>query len=80
MDRRALTNLQRKAWSKNIGHESIQTTDIHYGHVNDDDRFKFLDELLHIENTDCSWPITAHEKKQLFEAMRTIKELLGRLA
>ncbi|MEL7300864.1 MAG: tyrosine-type recombinase/integrase [Pseudomonadota bacterium] len=43
MDRRALTTEERKAWSQNMGHESLQTTETHYGHLSDKRRFEVLE-------------------------------------
>ncbi|MGB7243927.1 MAG: phage integrase N-terminal SAM-like domain-containing protein [Sulfitobacter sp.] len=44
-DIRALTHEERKAWSLNMGHESEQTTERHYGTMPDDRRFEVLENI-----------------------------------
>lgn len=44
-DRRPLTQLQRKAWSENMGHESEKITVTHYGKIPETKRFALFDEI-----------------------------------
>jgi integrase len=44
-DLRPLTQLERKAWSVNMGHESEQITERHYGKLTDDLRFEVLENV-----------------------------------
>lgn len=44
-DRRELTQLQRKAWSENMGHENEKITETHYGKLSEADRFRLLGEI-----------------------------------
>ncbi len=44
-DIRALTHEERKAWSLNMGHESEQTTERHYGTMSDERRFEVLESI-----------------------------------
>lgn len=45
-DRLPLTQETRKAWSENMGHESEQITEAHYGHLSDDRRFELMEEVI----------------------------------
>lgn len=42
-DERPLTQLERKAWSENMGHENEQITERHYGQLGDERRFEVLE-------------------------------------
>jgi integrase len=44
-DMRPLTQLERKAWSANMGHENEQTTERHYGKLADEQRFEVLENI-----------------------------------
>lgn len=44
-DMRPLTQLERKAWSVNMGHENEQITERHYGKLTDDLRFEVLENV-----------------------------------
>ncbi len=44
-DIRALTHEERKAWSLNMGHDSEQTTERHYGTMPDERRFEVLESI-----------------------------------
>lgn len=44
-DMRPLTQLERKAWSEDMGHESEQTTERHYGRLPDEKRFEVLENV-----------------------------------
>lgn len=44
-DKRALTHLERKAWSVNMGHESEKITERHYGKMPDEQRFNVLEHI-----------------------------------
>ncbi|SFR38709.1 Site-specific recombinase XerC [Yoonia tamlensis] len=44
-DMRPLTQLERKAWSVNMGHENEQTTERHYGKLADEQRFEVLGNI-----------------------------------
>ena len=44
-DVRPLTQLERKAWSENMGHENEQITERHYGKLSDERRFEVLERI-----------------------------------
>lgn len=44
-DERPLTQLERKAWSENMGHENEQITERHYGKLGDERRFEVLEHI-----------------------------------
>lgn len=44
-DERPLTQLERKAWPENMGHENEQITERHYGKLADERRFKVLEHI-----------------------------------
>jgi integrase len=44
-DKRPLTQLQRKAWSENMGHENEQITERHYGKLTNEQRFEVLEQI-----------------------------------
>lgn len=44
-DMRPLTQLERKAWSANMGHENEQITERHYGKLTDELRFEVLENI-----------------------------------
>lgn len=44
-DRRHLTALERKAWSENMGHDTEQITDRHYGQLSRDERRRALESI-----------------------------------
>lgn len=44
-DELPLTQLQRKAWAANMGHDNETTTERHYGKMSDDDRLRALEEI-----------------------------------
>jgi integrase len=44
-DMRPLTQLERKAWSANMGHENEQITERYYGNLTDDQRFEVLENI-----------------------------------
>ena len=44
-DVRPLTQLERKAWSENMGHENEQITERHYGKLSDERRFEVLEHI-----------------------------------
>jgi integrase len=44
-DERPLTQIERKAWSENMGHENEQITERHYGKVPDERRFEVLEHI-----------------------------------
>lgn len=44
-DERPLTQIQRKGWSANMGHDNEQTTERHYGKMTDDRRFEVMEQI-----------------------------------
>ncbi|NRB17763.1 MAG: site-specific integrase [Rhodobacteraceae bacterium] len=72
-DIRALTHEERKAWSLNMGHESEQTTERHYGTMPDDRRFEVL-ENIGIKKTIDLRNLSESEKIKIFDG---IFEALG---
>lgn len=44
-DRRHLTALERKAWSENMGHETEQITERHYGQLSPDERRQAIENI-----------------------------------
>lgn len=44
-DERPLTQIERKAWSENMGHENEQITERHYGKLPDERRFEVLESI-----------------------------------
>ena len=44
-DLRPLTREERKAWSLNMGHESEQVTEFHYGRMSEDHRLEVLENI-----------------------------------
>lgn len=50
-DRRPLTQLQRKAWSENMGHDSEKITETHYGKLSEEERSALFEEIVHSENS-----------------------------
>lgn len=44
-DERSMTAIERKAWSENMGHDSEQTTERHYGKLTDERRFEVLEQI-----------------------------------
>lgn len=44
-DERPLTQIERKAWSENMGHENEQITERHYGKLPDERRFEVLEQI-----------------------------------
>ncbi len=67
-DLRPLTQLERKVWSENMGHDDEQTTDRYYGRLSDQDRFAVL------ENIDTNvrgdpWQFSDEDKIAFFDGM-----------
>ncbi|UWR21287.1 site-specific integrase [Sulfitobacter sp. S190] len=45
-DERQLTQMQRKAWSTNMGHTTEQTTDQWYGNIPDEKRIEIMQDIV----------------------------------
>jgi len=67
-DIRALTHEERKAWSLNMGHDSEQTTERHYGTMSDDRRFEVL-ENIGTKKTIDPRSMSEAEKAKMFDAL-----------
>lgn len=65
-DARPLTHEQRKAWSENMGHESEQITQAHYGKLSDDRRKELFEDIKEEKPTDMR-DITDQEKVEFFD-------------
>ena len=67
-DIRALTHEERKAWSLNMGHDSEQTTERHYGTMPNDRRFEILGSIGTKKTIDPR-SMSEAEKVKMFDAM-----------
>lgn len=67
-DIRALTHEERKAWSLNMGHDSEQITEQHYGTMSDDRRFDVLENIGNKKTIDLG-NMSEADKAKAFDAM-----------
>ena len=67
-DIRSLTHEERKAWSLNMGHESEQTTERHYGTMPDERRFEVL-ESIGTKKTIDPRNLSESEKAKIFDSI-----------
>lgn len=67
-DARPLTQLERKAWSENMGHENEQTTESHYGKLTEDMRFGILENIGE-EWKEQEMNLSESEKIALFDSL-----------
>lgn len=67
-DERPLTQIQRKGWSENMGHENEQITERHYGKLSDERRFEVLEQIGGNVRGD-SFIISDEQKIALFDGM-----------
>lgn len=72
-DRRHLTALERKAWSENMGHDTEQITERHYGQLSRDERKHALENICH-----GSEQLTVLEKLTDDELGASLREFLMR--
>lgn len=66
-DERPLTQIERKAWSENMGHENEQITERHYGKLSDERRFEVLESIGANAGSD-PFKISDEEKIALFDS------------
>ncbi|CUH18917.1 Site-specific recombinase XerC [Jannaschia seosinensis] len=78
-DERALTQLERKAWSQNMGHENEQTTERYYGKLSDERRIEVLEAIGGHDESDAP-SISDDVKIALLDAVydQCIKERTSR--
>ncbi|WP_220801219.1 site-specific integrase [Roseobacter sp. OBYS 0001] len=67
-DRRHLTSVQRKAWSENMGHETEQTTQSHYGKLTENERLSAFEEIVENKTINPS-VLSTEQKAEMFDAM-----------
>ncbi|MBW4709858.1 site-specific integrase [Roseobacter sp. YSTF-M11] len=67
-DKRSLTQEQRKAWSENMGHETEQITQSHYGKLSEDRRMQLFEEILANKAIEFT-TLSDAEKAKLFDAI-----------
>ena len=67
-DARPLTHQERKAWSLNMGHETEQVTERHYGTMPEDQRFEVLENIGGDRTSDINL-LTDDAKIALFDAV-----------
>lgn len=70
-DKRPLTHQERKAWSLNMGHDTEQITERHYGTMSDEQRFEVLENIGVTRATDA--PVLTDQDKIAF-----VDEILAR--
>lgn len=67
-DARPLTHQERKAWSLNMGHETEQITERHYGTMSEEQRFDVLENIGTDRASDIP-VMTDEDKVAFFDAM-----------
>lgn len=67
-DARPLTHEERKAWSLNMGHETEQITESHYGTMPEEQRFEVLERIGNDRVSDVHH-MTDEDKIALFDAL-----------
>lgn len=65
---RSLTDEERKAWSLNMGHDSEQTTERHYGIMTDNRRFEVLESIGRKKTIDPR-NLSQSEKAKIFDSI-----------
>lgn len=72
-DARPLTHQQRKAWSLNMGHETEQITERHYGTMTEDQRFEVMENIV----TDCGSDVPEMTDEEKIALVDAVAERLG---
>lgn len=76
-DCRPLTQLQRKAWSENMGHEDDKTTKIYYGEMPEKQRIALIEEITHRKNGRESAPVFMSNEEKIAIVDGVLAKLIG---
>lgn len=71
-DERPLTQLERKAWSENMGHENEQITERHYGKLGNEKRFEVLEHI----GTNVGGALLEFTEKDIFALGNMVVEFM----